>query len=553
MALVCLANQLWRLANTGRWWRFDQALKRPRQTQAALLGQLLGHNAQTVYGRRYGFASIRSIQQYQQRVPITTYDDYSSFIDQIRQGGQRVLTRDPVGCLVPSSGSASAYKLIPYTRRLQAQFNRGIGPWIVDLFARHPQVRRGPAYWSISPNFSQPKPPRSSVPIGFDDDSAYLGGVAKRLVAHCMAVPPSVRHIQEIDHFRYVTLVHLLRAAKLRLISVWHPTFLSLLLEPMQAWWDRLVYDIEKGTLNPTNAGGDTIRHGIVPPPSADPVRAGYLRHINPADYTAIWPKLKAVSCWADAGAGHAARELAIALPGVAIEPKGLIATEAIVTLPFQGARPMAVCSHFFELIDGHGHANTMDQAVQGQTYRVVITTAGGLYRYDLQDRVVVDGWLGGVPTLRFVGKEDRISDLRGEKLSEGFVANVFNETLASERSAIQFAMLAPDHHNDGTIGYTLFLQSTHRPAPDLIPRIQQGLRKNPHYAYCVALAQLNPARLFLVEGNAHQAYLKRVRELGQPLGGIKPTALSNLSGWRDWFKGQWSDKAGVISEIASR
>jgi hypothetical protein len=53
---------------------------------------------------------------------------------------------------------------------------------MVDLCRAHPSVPLGPAYWSISPSLAPSKTERSVIPIGFDDDSAYLGGVRRRLV-----------------------------------------------------------------------------------------------------------------------------------------------------------------------------------------------------------------------------------------------------------------------------------------------------------------------------------------------------------------------------------
>src|SRR5256885_11782413 len=85
--------------------------------------------------------------------------------------------------------------------------------------------------------------------------------------------------------------------------------------------------------------------HGLRPRPR----RAAELEQAGPSDYRRLWPRLGLVSCWGDA---HAATHLAglnNALPGVRIQPKGLIATEAFVTLPFAGATPLAIRSHFFE------------------------------------------------------------------------------------------------------------------------------------------------------------------------------------------------------------
>jgi len=89
----------------------------------------------------------------------------------------------------------------------------------------------------------------SSVPVGFEDDSSYLGGAKKRLVDTVMAVPSELRHIGEIGVFRYVTLLCLLRQRDLRLISIWHPSFILLLLDALPSCWDHLLEDIPHGPL----------------------------------------------------------------------------------------------------------------------------------------------------------------------------------------------------------------------------------------------------------------------------------------------------------------
>src|SRR6266852_4437688 len=71
----------------------------------------------------------------------------------IAAGEPNVLTRDPVLLLEPTSGSTGGEKLIPYTASLRREFQRAVAAWIGDLFRQRPAVRRGRAYWSLSPVF----------------------------------------------------------------------------------------------------------------------------------------------------------------------------------------------------------------------------------------------------------------------------------------------------------------------------------------------------------------------------------------------------------------
>ncbi len=45
-----------------------------------LLLRILEQNKDTEYGRKYGFANIHSIEEYQKKVPVSVYDDYAGYI-----------------------------------------------------------------------------------------------------------------------------------------------------------------------------------------------------------------------------------------------------------------------------------------------------------------------------------------------------------------------------------------------------------------------------------------------------------------------------------------
>src|SRR6185436_8434227 len=150
------ANLVWGCASVPAWRGYRAALGNPAGAQEQLLFTYLRENAETWAGRTHRFATIRSIEDYQERVPITTYDDLEPLIQRVAAGQTAVLTDAPAMRLVPSSGSASATKLIPYTRTLQSEFNRAIGAWIVDLFSQNPKLMSGRSYWSISPAASVP-------------------------------------------------------------------------------------------------------------------------------------------------------------------------------------------------------------------------------------------------------------------------------------------------------------------------------------------------------------------------------------------------------------
>jgi hypothetical protein len=269
-----------------------------------------------------------------------------------------------------------------------------------------------------------------------------------------------------------------------------------------------------------------------------DPARARVLERAGPAGVRSLWPHLTLLSCWADGPSAGPAEALRRRLPGVALQPKGLLATEGVVSVPFGGGRPLAVRSHFFEFVDAGGRAHTAADLREGEAYGVVLTTGGGLYRYRLGDRVRVEGFLRRTPCLRFVGREDGVSDLCGEKLDGAFVAGVLDDLLAPGRPT--FALLAPDTGLGGP-GYTLYLDDVSADPPaDLGRRLDDALSANPHYRHCRRLGQLRPPAVFRIARDGHTAYVEREAAAGRRVGDVKAAALSAREGWSEHFGGAY-------------
>jgi len=536
--LTRLANFAWIAANSDGHRRFHAALADPEGTQRKLLESTVQRNAGTAFGRMHGFAGIRTVEEFQERVPLSTWEDYEPWVERIAAGEAGVLTKAPVRILEPSSGSSGPAKRIPYTADLQGDIRRAIAPWVCDGYQRRPSLTRGPGYWSITPPALEDARGKSSapskIPVGFEEDGEYLGGFWKRLAGATLAVPGAIRLVRDMESFRYLTLLFLLRRPDLALISVWHPSFLTLLMGALPGFWDELVQDVEHGTLTPPSRLSEPAWSALAKLLSPQPDRAAELCRLGPEAPALLWPHVELISCWGDAHAALHLPEVQRLFPAAEVQPKGLVATEAFVTIPYAGRYPLAIRSHFFEFVPegGDGRPRLAHELETGDVASVVVTTGGGLYRYRLQDRVAVDGFVGPTPSLRFLGKEGHVSDLCGEKLHESFVAGALARTFESLRISPRFALLAP---SDSAPGYTLYLEAP-QPPPGLAASLDTELSANPNYRLCVSLGQLAPAKVHLIDENGVARYLEHRRKCGQRLGDVKPLALSSESGWSRVF-----------------
>lgn len=508
-----IANSLWIGSSFPAWRKFQRALHDPAEVQEGLLRRMLAVNADCAYGRAHGFGEIKSYEDFARRVPLVNYEDVEPWIARIRRGESSVLTTENVTHLIPTSGSTGARKLIPFTAGLQQQFDMAISPWMVGLARQAPSILLGPAYWSITPPNQPVEKEESMVPVGFADDASYLGGVKARLVRAAMISPGDFNAATSLDEFRFRTLLCLLRQRDLRLISIWHPSFLTLLLDALPNHWNEILKQIALENSN----------------------RARELERVDPRQPESLWPHLRVISCWGDGHAELSLGDVRRRFPSVLVQPKGVLATEAFMTIPIGRYHPVAVQSHFFEFIDEQGRVRRVHELREQETYEVVVTTAGGLWRYRMPDQIQVTGFLHDTPSLRFIGRSGNVSDLFGEKLSEGFVARVIQETLVECSSEPCFVLLAPDEDAAGW-RYTLYVEGILPVKADEC--LDRRLRANPQYAHCRELGQLKPPRVFHIAGRGFETFTSRLISEGKRLGDIKPMPLSRLAGWSKIFSG---------------
>lgn len=494
-----LANTLWAAGNLGAARRFAVALREPEAAQEAWLRARLARDAESVFGREHAFGGIADYAEFARRVPLRGWEEFAPWVERVKAGGANVLGMPRVTHLAPTSGSSGARKLIPFTAGLQAGFSAAVSAWMHDLVRTHPGLLGGPSYWSVSPLTSD-ETATGAVPVGFADDAEYLGGMQAWLVRRAMAVPADLRHERNMEMFWRRTLACLLARKDLRLISVWHPSFLELLLAAAERQWNDVCAELPRG-------------------------RAAELRRLGPRAWAQWWPGLRVVSCWGEQAAEPGWRELQRKFPGARVQAKGLLATEAAVTIPWGGDYPLAVTSHFFEFIDEAGEVRRAHELERGRNYEVVVTNGGGLWRYRLGDVVECTGCVVATPTLRFLGRAGNVSDLCGEKLSEAFVAEVLRGLWPVKDDRPELAVLRA---RETEAGYELVISGSAGVGAELTERLEAALAQNPHYAWARRLGQL--ARVRVVVAGEHAARDMLLNQRGR-LGDMKPAVLVGRNG----------------------
>lgn len=492
-----LVIKLLRVLLARRARRFYRALADPGMAQASLLEKIVDRCAATEYGRHHDIGNVRDFVA---RMPVVGYDDIEPWIERQKATEDAVLVPDRVLFYEKTSGSSGPAKYIPYTAALRRSFTSMFMVWAHDMIVRGPRLRTGKMYFSISPSFAEETQTAAGVPVGLEDDSEYLDGWLRRLISPWFVSPAGLGRVRDPQVFKRQLCTALLLEPKLEIVSVWNPSFLEVHLDWITEHSGALLAD---------------IGHRMAP------ARAAALQR-NPIDWAVIWPELKLVSCWASGNASRPAEHLAGVMSHAMTQGKGLLATEAPMTVPLIGADgqvPM-VDEVYIELEDDAGRLHPLETAEDGAEYGMVISQLGGLCRYRIGDKVRVDGRFMGTPRLELIGRTEATSDLVGEKLHEAFVGQIVGDLGVNEAFiATLVPCRAPEDH------YVLLLDQATARAEDVADRLERALMQAHHYRHARLLGQLGPARVKVTPQAADAVLAYHVRR-GMRCGDVKHRAL---------------------------
>lgn len=102
--------------------------KRAAEVQMQLLAELMHRNRETVYGKKYGFGAIKTVGEFQKKVPLCVYGDYENYILRMIAGEEKVLTEEPAVYYCISSGTTGDAKYLPLTETdLKIQYTYAYG------------------------------------------------------------------------------------------------------------------------------------------------------------------------------------------------------------------------------------------------------------------------------------------------------------------------------------------------------------------------------------------------------------------------------------------
>lgn len=447
-----------------RYWRPLEALARdPAAAQSATLRRILTDNADTEFGRRYGFARLATPDAFRAAMPVHDYEALRPYIESQRTTGNPELTREAPIFYAQTSGSTGTPKYIPVTATALSGFKSEQALFTYLQHRARPEAFRGRA-WGIM----------GAAIEGHLDSGHIVGSVSGQLYEALpralqarFVVPPQVASISDYETKYLVILRLALGVRDVTYLGSPNPSTFLRLLALLNERRDELARSLEDGTLSIRDGVSDGTMAAIAPRLMRDRERAAQLKRSAPLTYADLWPGIALVTTWTGGSCGIALDALRRTLPrGCAVMELGYQATELRGTLALEaeavgGLPPLH--HYYFEFVPQAAWETErqtfvgLEELQAGERYYVFVTTAAGLYRYAMNDIVEMTGRFHQTPLLRFVQKGRGVTSVTGEKLYEAQAIAAVQDMARIHQMIPRFFMIVAD---EAPAAYHLYIEA---------------------------------------------------------------------------------------------
>lgn len=417
---------------------FREETKHPMEAANALLMRLLEDNKDTEYGKKYGFADIRSIEDYQKKVPVATYDTFAPYLERMMAGEKDILTAYSFNHFNETSGTVGNPKVVPMTDRQSDVFAKYNNLYMYGLLGENVD-----ADWMDGRAFCTSSGNCRTLPSGLTVGEAsakmadYIKGGKAALDAMIRTMYTSPIEGLNPEHgvdTKYVHTRFALMDREVRGMVTGFYSVIVLFLHYIETHVDVLIHDIETGTISEEIEMPDEVRKSLLAKIEPMPERAAELREAfrNGTEepwVKKVWPHFDYIT-----GAGGDGFEIYdrqikehFTGGGVANIYSGITASEGLWSVPagvddFDSIlAPSAAFVEFLpvEAGDDFSRCVTMDKLEEGKVYELIVTNLSGFWRYRMSDAVKVTGFYNATPKVQFMYRVNRTINLAEEKTTE--------------------------------------------------------------------------------------------------------------------------------------
>lgn len=406
------------------------------KTQAKTLRSILEYAKDTEYGKAHDFAGILKaktpeelFKAYKEKVKINDYEDLRPLINRHMHGESDILFPGKPKMYATTSGTTSEPKWIPITfRYFNNVYGRMNKMWLSSLIRANRHAFAGGVVSIVGKAIE-----------GYAPDGTIYGSVSGVSFTNCpdfvkvaYSSPADVFEIKDY-RARYYTIMRFGIEMNSTVLITANPSTIVEMQNNVNEFFDDYVKDIENGTLKEDLDIPQHVRQALASRMKKNPARAQELRELK-AKYSDgllpkhYWPDMAVVNTWHCGNTKIYLDKIKNSFPEHTKMPEfGYFASEcrAGLVLNEKDDTTLFAHMHYFEFIREEDLDNpnpeflSLGQLEKGKRYCMYVTTCSGLYRYNMNDLILVTGFDGTIPTIQFIQKVNGIITLTGEKLHE--------------------------------------------------------------------------------------------------------------------------------------
>ncbi len=434
---------------------FEFRTKNFIQNQKEALDQIIERNEGTRWGRDHKFSRLN--HKNWNSMPVITYEQVEPYMNRLRNGDVYALTNEVPEALALTSGTSSTPKFIPLTESSISNQKKGADVWNLSLRERcSKQVNK-----ILILSGGSRKKKLEILPVKSYTDivkAKQPGYVQKRMI-----FSKEVESVSDLEHRLLIAAQQAFIRQPTLLISVNPITILKLL-----ELTDENRAEIGRATVKGKYIGTD-INTGEIKNKNTI---LGNIFSKNPLD------SLKFIGTWLGGTQHLFIDELKNKGFNIPMRDLGYMATEGRFSIPIEDNTPRGILNpfgHYYEFAELNSrNLLPIQELEQGKEYNIIVTGENGLYRYDIQDIIRMEGRYNEAPIISFMRKDECFSSLMGEKIHENHVVELLKQ-LKTERGFL-IARTDPPHYE-----LTLNGGGIEKIKPELADNLLQKI--NPEYA----------------------------------------------------------------------
>jgi hypothetical protein len=509
--------------------RFLADLEDPEGATERQVGRLIRAGRDCAFLAAHGGRRIESLADFRAAIPVRSHCEFKPWLDRVAAGERGVLVSEPTQMLLETSGTTGTPKHLPVTRTWAEHVQQAQRLWTLALVRDHPALTKGSALTMASRAVHAHSV--GGLPIG--SNTGRIRAAQPFWLRRRYAVPLAVMDIEDPEARQYAVLRFGL-ASDLRSITAANPSLILLLFRRLSEWRESLSADLADGTLKhgPAQRISPALRTVLERGLGVAPV---------PNDWapTRLWD-LASVNCWTGGPATFFADRLQALVGDVPVREIGITASEGSFAFPLGADWPGSVLwmgGHVLEFIDDSGKIKWAWELEKGERVRLVVSTAAGLFRYDMADELEVVGRCLNTPLVRFVGKSGRYLNTVGERVTAAQVSTAMSR-ISGDFSG--FSVRA----EMGIVPFYLLVFEGETENSSLAIRFDEALkRNNVEYASKRASGRIDPVQIKRLPSGHYARYRSRRIAEGAPEGQLKdPILVLDDREWAQVLGKEWTE-----------